>query len=130
MATYLHTMLRSSDIERTRAFLEALGYQFSRDLPIIRDGHHEATNYFFNLPGEESELEITVNHDDRTYEIGTAYGHVAIGVTDLDATLASLATHGIEPERPPYTVSEGGSRICFVREPVEQYRFELVERKP
>jgi lactoylglutathione lyase len=60
--------------------------------------------------------------------MGTAYGHVAVGVEDLDATLAELAERGIEPERPPYTVSAGGSRICFVREPVEQYRFELVER--
>jgi lactoylglutathione lyase len=129
MPTYLHTMLRSSDIERTRGFLEALGYEFSRDLPIVRDGHHEATNYFFNLPDETSEIEITLNHDDRTYELGTAYGHVAIGVSDLDATLASLAAQGIEPERPPYTVSDGGSRICFVREPVEGYRFELVEKR-
>ena len=66
MARYLHTMLRSSDIERTRPFLEALGFSFSRDLPIVRDGELEATNYFFNLPGDEAELEITVNHDGRT----------------------------------------------------------------
>jgi catechol 2,3-dioxygenase-like lactoylglutathione lyase family enzyme len=52
-----------------------------------------------------------------TYDIGTAYGHIAIGVDDLDATLAELATQGIEPERPPYSVREGGSRLCFVRDP-------------
>jgi lactoylglutathione lyase len=40
-----------------------------------------------------------------------------VTVDDLDATLAALAEHGIEPERPPYTVREGGSRICFVRDP-------------
>jgi lactoylglutathione lyase len=125
---YIHTMLRSSDIERTREFLEALGYVFGRDLPIVRDGHHEATNHFFSFPGDDAELEVTVNHDDRTYELGTAYGHVAIGVSDLDAALVALAAQGIAPERPPYTVSEGGSRICFVREPVEGYRFELVEK--
>ena len=62
-------------------------------------------------------LELTYNHDGRTYDIGTAYGHIAIGVDDLDATLAELATQGIEPERPPYSVREGGSRLCFVRDP-------------
>jgi lactoylglutathione lyase len=125
---YLHTMLRSSDIDRTRRFLEALGYEFTRELPIIRDGQLEATNYFFALPGDDAELEITVNHDGRSYELGTAYGHVAIGVDDLDATLAALAAQGIEPERPPYRVREGGSRLCFVREPAEGYRFELIEK--
>ena len=128
MAHYLHTMLRSSDIERTRPFLEALGFVFSREMPIVRDGHHEATNYFFNLPGDEAELEITVNEDGRTYELGTAYGHVAIGVGDLDGALGALSAQGIEPERPPYTVRDGGSRLCFVKEPAEGYRFELIEK--
>jgi lactoylglutathione lyase len=48
-------------------------------------------------------------------------------VGDLDATLAALAGKGIEPERPPYTVRAGGSRICFVRDP-DGYRVELIER--
>ena len=121
-------MLRSTDIERTRAFLLALGFEESREMPIVRDGHHEATNYFFNLPGDKPELEITVNHDGRAYELGTAYGHVALGVDDMERTLAGLATQGIEPERAPYRLREGGSLLCFVREPVEGYRFELIEK--
>ena len=48
-------------------------------------------------------------------------------VDDLDATLERLAAHGIAPERPPYTVREGGSRLCFVRDP-DSYRVELIER--
>ena len=126
--SYLHTMLRSSDVDRTRGFLEALGYRFSRELPIGRDGRHEATNYFFHLPGDETELELTVNLDGQSYELGSAYGHVAIGVDDLDGPLAALTEQGIEPERPAYRVREGGSRLCFVREPAEGYRFELIER--
>lgn len=126
MTRYLHTMLRTSDIDRTGPFLEALGFEKTRESPIVREGHHEATNHFFALPGDAAELEITVNHDDRTYDLGTAYGHVAIGVSDLDGTLAELAGKGLEPERPPYLV--GTTRICFVREPVEGYRFELIER--
>jgi lactoylglutathione lyase len=126
VARYLHTMVRVTDPERSRAFYEALGMEFRRDLPIVRDGELEATNYFFGFPGDEAELELTFNHDGRTYELGTAYGHVAIGVDDLDATLARLAEQGIEPERPPYTVREGGSLLCFVRDP-DGYRIELIE---
>jgi lactoylglutathione lyase len=126
MAKYLHTMVRVTDPERSRAFYEALGMEFRRDLPIVRDGELEATNYFFGFPGDDAELELTFNHDGRTYELGTAYGHVAFGVDDLDGTLARLAGQGIEPERPPYTVREGGSRLCFVRDP-DQYRIELIE---
>jgi lactoylglutathione lyase len=50
-----------------------------------------------------------------------------VTVDALDAALAGLADKGIEPERPPYTVREGGSRICFVRDP-DGYRVELIER--
>ena len=127
MARYLHTMVRITDPERSRAFYEALGMEFKRDLDIVRDGQLEATNYFFAFPGDEAELELTFNHDGRTYDPGTGYGHVAIGVDDLDGTLARLAEQGIEPERPPYTVREGGNRLCFVRDP-DDYRIELIEQ--
>jgi lactoylglutathione lyase len=125
---YLHTMYRITDPERSREFYEALGFEYRRDHPIVRDDELEATNYFFGLPGQDEELELTFNHDGRTYELGTAYGHIALGVDDLDATLARLAEQGIEPERPPYTVSAGGSRLCFVRDP-DGYRIELIERR-
>ena len=72
-------------------------------------------------------LELTFNHDGRTYDLGTGYGHIAVSVDDLDATLAELAALGIEPERPPYSVREGGSRLCFVQDP-DGYRIELIER--
>jgi lactoylglutathione lyase len=127
MTTFLHTMVRITDPARSRAFYEALGFRYSRDLDIVRDAELEATNYFFSLGDQDSVLELTYNHDGRSYEMGTGYGHIAIGVDDLDATLAGLSEQGIEPERPPYTVREGGSRICFVRDP-DGYRVELVER--
>ena len=127
MTRYLHTMYRITDPERSRAFYEALGLEFRRELPIVRNGELEATNYFFGVPGQDEELELTFNHDGRTYELGTAYGHVALEVEDLDAALGRLAEHGIEPERPPYQVREGGSRLCFVRDP-DDYRIELIER--
>ena len=123
---YLHTMYRITDPEKSRAFYEALGFTFARDFDIVRDGQLEATNYFFSLGDQESVLELTYNHDGRTYELGSGYGHIAVGVDDLDGTLERLAAQGIEPERPPYTVREGGSRLVFVRDP-DGYRVELIE---
>ena len=55
------------------------------------------------------------------------HDHIAVTVDDLDGTLERLAEKGIEPEKPPYTVREGGSRLCFVRDP-DGYRIELIER--
>ena len=72
MTRYLHTMYRIVDIERSRPFYEALGLEFRRESPIVRNGEHEATNYFFGVPGQDEELELTWNTDGRTYELGTA----------------------------------------------------------
>lgn len=127
MARYLHTMYRITEPEKSRAFYEALGLEFRRDMDIVRGGEKEATNYFFGVPGQEEELELTYNHDGRTYELGTGYGHIALAVDDLDQTLARLREQGIEPEREPYRVREGGSLICFVRDP-DLYRIELIDR--
>jgi lactoylglutathione lyase len=128
MARYLHTMVRITDPERSRAFYEALGFQFAGDFDIVRNGELEATNYFYSIGDQESVLELTYNHDGRTYDLGSGYGHIAIGVGNLDETLARLKEQGIEPEREPYQVREGGSRICFVRDP-DLYRVELIEGK-
>jgi lactoylglutathione lyase len=121
----MHTCYRITDIERSVAFYRALGFEEIRRMPI-RD---EAVNVFLNQPGdgESPRLELTFNYGVDHYELGTGYGHIAITSDDLDATLARLATQGIEPERPPYTIREGGSRICFVRDP-DGYRIEIVER--
>ena len=127
MANFLHTMVRITDPARSRAFYEALGFRFEREMDIVRNGEKEATNYFFSIGDQTSVLELTYNHDGRTYDNGTGYGHIAIGVEDLDGTLDQLKGQGIEPERPPYTVSDGGSRLCFVRDP-DDYRIEIIGR--
>jgi lactoylglutathione lyase len=127
MAEFLHTMVRITDPERSRTFYEALGFEFERDMDIVRDGRTEATNYFFSLGASKSVLELTYNHDGRTYDLGTGYGHIALAVDDLGASLGALAAQGIEPEREPYRVREGGSLLCFVRDP-DGYRIEIIDR--
>jgi lactoylglutathione lyase len=123
MPELIHTCYRVLDLDRSVSFYEKLGLEEIRRMPI-RD---EATNCFMGLPGDGPRLELTYNHDvTEPYEIGTGYGHIAISVDDLDGTLEGLAELGIEPERPPYTVREGGSRLCFVRDP-DGYRIELIE---
>jgi lactoylglutathione lyase len=120
----IHTCYRITDPERSIAFYEALGFEKRRELPI----REEAVNYFLGIPGRNGpELELTYNFGVDSYELGTAYGHIAVTVDDMNAALAALAEKGIEPEKPPYRVREGGSLIAFVRDP-DGYRIELIER--
>src|SRR3954447_18148366 len=106
MANLIHTCSRITDIDRSVAFYNALGFEETGRLPI-RD---EAVNVFMNLPGDGDMpgLELTYNHGVDSYDIGTGYGHIALTVDDLDATLERLEERGIEPEKPPYSVREGG----------------------
>jgi lactoylglutathione lyase len=117
MTRYLHTMYRITDPERSRGFYEALGLEFRRELPIVRDGHHEATNYFFGVPGQDEELELTWNSDGRTYDLGTGYGHIALGVDDFDETLAKLKEQGIEPEAGAISRPRGRLTTVFCARP-------------
>jgi len=122
----IHTCYRITDIDRSVAFYEALGFEEIARLPI-RD---EAVNIFMNQPedGDMPRLELTHNYGVGSYEIGTGYGHIAITAADLDGTLARLTDQGILPEKPPYKVSEHGPRIAFVKDP-DGYRVELIEKR-
>lgn len=124
MSSLIHTCYRVTDPEKSVAFYEALGFEVVGRMPI----GDEAENIFMNIPGDgdSPKLELTHNFGVTEYEIGTGYGHIAITVDDLDVNLERLAAEGIEPERPPYSVREGGSRLCFVRDP-DGYRVELIE---
>ena len=121
----IHTCYRIGDIDRSVAFYSAIGFQEVGRMPI----RQEAINVFMNLPGdgEEPKLELTYNFGVDRYELGTGYNHIALAVEDLDGVLGRLAEAGIEPEKPPYSIREGGSRLCFVRDP-DGYRIELIER--
>ena len=121
----IHTCYRITDIDRSVAFYNALGFKEIGRIPI-RD---EAINVFMGLPddGPEPRLELTYNFGVDSYDLGTGYNHIAITTQDLDGTLQQLSEQGIEPEKPPYTIREGGNRLCFVRDP-DGYRVELIER--
>jgi lactoylglutathione lyase len=119
----IHTCYRIGDIDRSVAFYQALGFEERRRAPI-RD---EAINVFMGLPGDGDRLELTYNFGVDSYELGTGYGHIAVSVDDLAATLEGLKEQEIEPEREPYRVREGGALICFVRDP-DGYRIELIDR--
>ena len=120
----IHTCYRITDIDRSVDFYKALGFEEIGRIPI-RD---EAVNVFMNQPGDGDmpRLELTHNFGVDSYELGTGYNHIAITIDDLDSGLAALSEQGIDPEKPPYTVSENGPRICFVRDP-DGYRIELIE---
>jgi lactoylglutathione lyase len=119
----IHTCYRITDVERSVAFYEALGFEERRRMPI----REEAINVFMGLPGDGDRLELTYNFGVDAYDIGTGYGHIAVSVDDLEQTLARLKEQGIDPEREPYRVREGGSLLCFVRDP-DGYRVELIDR--
>ena len=121
---FLHTCYRVGEIDRSVRFYETLGFEERGRFPI-RD---EAINVFMGLPGEDPRLELTFNHGVDGYELGTGYNHIALAVEDLDRTLERLGEQGIEPEKPPYSIREGGCRLCFVRDP-DGYRVELIERR-
>jgi lactoylglutathione lyase len=120
---FIHTNIRVRDIDASLGFYRALGFERRGRLQF--DG---AYNIYLGLPGDGDTLELTVNEGrEEPYDLGDGYGHVALTVPDLDATLTQLAAAGIEPERPPYHPGGRTSiRICFVSDP-DGYRIELLE---
>ena len=122
----IHTCYRITDIDRSVTFYNALGFSEIGRIPI----REEAINVFMGLPddGPEPRLELTYNFGVDSYDLGTGYNHIAITTADMDGTLEQLKEQGIEPEKPPYSVREGGSRLVFVRDP-DGYRVEILEMR-
>jgi lactoylglutathione lyase len=125
-ARFVHTCIRSRDIDRSVEFYGWLGFEHRGRL--IFDS---AYNIYLGLPGDGDTLELTVNVGrEEPYDVGDGYNHMALIVDDLDALLASLAEHGVTPEKPPF--APGGrpevGRICFVVDP-DGYRVELIDQQ-
>jgi lactoylglutathione lyase len=122
-ARFVHTCIRVRDIDRSVEFYGRLGFEHRGGLNF-----DSAYNVYLGLPDGGDVLELTVNVGrDEPYELGDGYNHMALIVDDLDATLAEIAPHGIEPEKPPF--APGGRteyRICFITDP-DGYRIELID---
>jgi lactoylglutathione lyase len=123
-------------VDALAARSEADGDRAFDRLPPVRrrafaeiDGLNGALRDAFDRPGDGARLELTYNPGVDSYDLGTGYNHIAVTAGDLDGSLSRLSQQGIEPEKPPYTVREGGNRLCFVRDP-DGYRIELIEMDP
>ncbi len=126
---FLHTMLRVGDMQRSVDFYtRIIGMQVlrTRDMP---EQKYSLTFLGFGLGNEEggAELELTYNHGVSAYELGTAFGHLAIGVPDVAATCARIKLAGGKVVREAGPVKGGTTVIAFVEDP-DGYKIELIER--
>jgi lactoylglutathione lyase len=122
----LHTMLRVGDLDRSVAFYtDVLGMRLLRR----RENPGGRYTLAFVGYGEESEaavLELTWNWDTDRYDLGSAYGHIAIGCEDIAATCAAIRARGGRIVREPGPVKGGTTVIAFVEDP-DGYRIELIQ---
>lgn len=124
----LHTMLRVADLERSIAF-----YQEVMGMQLLRRSENPEYRYSLAFLGYDggnpgqAELELTYNWDTHQYEMGTAYGHIAIGVPDAYAACEKIRAAGGQITREPGPVKGGSTVIAFVTDP-DGYKVELIQR--
>jgi len=124
---FLHTMLRVGDLDRSIDFYTAV-----MGMTLIRRSENPANRYSLAFLGyaanpEQAELELTYNHGVSQYEIGTAYGHIALGVPDARAACEKIRAAGGNVTREAGPVKGGSTVIAFVTDP-DGYKIELIER--
>ena len=122
----LHTMLRVGDLERSLTFYtDVLGMRLLRrkDYP---DGRFTLAFVGYGDESDTAVLELTHNWDTSSYEIGTGYGHIALGVDDIQATCEAMAAKGGRVVRPPGAMKHGTTVIAFVEDP-DGYKVELIQ---
>lgn len=121
---FAHTCLRVLDLEASVRFYEALGFERRGRLNF-----ESAFNVYLGLSGDGDALELTVNvGQEEPYDTGNGFGHIAITVDDIDATLTTLSAEGIKPDGAPFIPGgrEDVGRICFLTDP-DGYRVELID---
>ena len=124
---FLHTMLRVGNLQRSIDF-----YTQAMGMTLLRTTDRPEQKYSLAFVGygsnpEHAEIELTYNYGVDSYELGTAYGHIALGVPDVVAACATIKANGGNITREPGPVKGGNTVIAFVTDP-DGYKIELIER--
>jgi lactoylglutathione lyase len=123
----LHTMLRVGDMQRAIDFYtQAMGMQLLRTTQRP-DQQYDLAFVGYGGNPDQAEIELTYNYGVTSYDLGTAYGHIAIGVSDIRATCDKIRQAGGTITREPGAVKGGNTMIAFVQDP-DGYKIELIER--
>lgn len=125
---FLHTMLRVGDLQRSIDF-----YTQTLGMKLLRQTDRPDQKYTLAFVGygenpEHAELELTYNYGVDHYDLGTAYGHIALAVEDIYQTCAQIKAQGGTITREPGPVKGGATVIAFLCDP-DGYKIELIERK-
>lgn len=124
----LHTMVRVFDLEASLDF-----YTGQLGMTLLRRTDYPSGRFTLAFVGygpesDSTVVELTYNWDQETpYELGSGFGHLAIGVADIEAVCRDLAAAGVKVPRPPGPMKHGGTVIAFIEDP-DGYRIELIER--
>jgi len=122
----LHTMLRVNDLDESlRFYCNVLGMRLLRrkDYP---SGRFTLAFVGYGPESEQTVLELTHNWDTKRYDVGTGYGHVALGVEGIYDVVERLRAKGAKVTREPGPMKHGGSEIAFIEDP-NGYKVELIE---
>jgi len=126
---FLHTMIRVGDLDRSvKFYTELLGMKElrRRDVP---EGKYTLAFVGYGDESSNAVIELTYNYDVEKYELGTGFGHLAIGVPDIKAAVEKVRAAGGKVTREPGPVKFGTTVIAFIEDP-DGYKIELIERKP
>ena len=125
---FLHTMLRVGDLQRSIDFYtRVMGMRLLRTTERPEQGYSLAFVGYGSNP-EQAEIELTYNHGVSSYELGTAYGHIALGMKDIYAACEKIRARGGAVTREPGPVKGGTTVIAFVTDP-DGYKIELIEQR-
>lgn len=124
----LHTMLRVGDLQRSIDF-----YTNVLGMKLLRTSDNPEYQYTLAFVGygsnpDHAELELTYNYGTSSYELGTAYGHIAISADDIVAACDAARANGGNVTREPGPVKGGNTVIAFITDP-DGYKIELIERQ-
>ncbi len=128
MSSYLHTMVRVRNLENSLRFYQLLGMRELRRREVP-DGKYTLVfvGYGDNAAGQ-AEIELTYNWgEDDGYEVGTGFGHFAVGMPDIHAAVEKIRAGGGKVTREPGPVKFGTTVIAFVEDP-DGYKIELIQR--